>query len=136
MTTPSARGKVIHAAKGRMPATKSAESQFKYAVPSSAHHNPATAVNATMMYAPRASHDFHCGRNSTFKKRFGCDKSLISKMTVRSINIMDVRPAARKVNESKVNTRSAAPRLRSIKSPPAMFLVTRHDGNSQCHWIA
>jgi hypothetical protein len=76
--------------------------QFQLRCASSNHHNPATAVNVTMMYAPRATHDFHCGRSRIFKKRLGCDKSLMSRMTVMSMKTIAVKPVARKVAESNV----------------------------------
>ena len=135
MTTPNANGKTIHEAMGRMPATKSAGRMFQNAPASSSHHNPATAVNVTMMYAPRATHDFHCGRSRIFKKRLGWDKSLMSRMVVMSMKIIAVKPVARKVAESKLNRLNIEPRLNSMNNPPAMFLVTRYDGSSQCQLI-
>lgn len=52
-----------------------------------------------------------------------------------SMKTIAVKPVARKVAESKLKRLNIEPRLKSMKSPPAIFFVTRYEGNSQCQLI-
>ena len=128
-------GRVIQANRRRIPDAMLPESQPNIVAPSISHHNPATAVKLTRIKAPRATQDFHCGRSRMFKNLFGCDKSLMSRITVISVNNKDVKPAAKKLAESKGKMLNITPRLNNMNIPPAIFFVTRYNGNSQCHWI-
>jgi len=71
-----------------------------------------------MMYAPRTSHDCHCGRSSTYRNRFGCFKSTTSKMPVTTRKNIATTPSTNcrlaEFSALSVNRAAAA-----AKNPPA-----------------
>src|SRR6478735_6704149 len=71
-----------------------------------------------MMYAPRTNHDCHCGRNSTYKNRFGCFKSTTSSTPVTTRKNIATNPSTscRLVELSAPNVYLA---VAAAKNPPA-----------------
>ena len=77
-----------------------------------------------IVYPPFTSHEFHCGRNKTFKKRSGLSRSITKNNPVKPKNTNDI-PADHNLVVSETSYPKTMAR-NGIKNAPAAiaFVVT------------